>query len=66
MEHVRLIAKQKVVGSNYETQGAVPKWLREGSAKPRFVGSNPTRASSINLKFLLSKNRCAVSFDIRI
>jgi hypothetical protein len=26
-------------------KGAVPKWLRERSAKPRFGGSNPPRAS---------------------
>ena len=24
--------------------GAVPKWLRERSAKPRFAGSSPARA----------------------
>lgn len=32
--------------------GAVPKWLRERSAKPRFVGSNPTRASMTHLATL--------------
>ena len=56
-EFTEKIAKQKVVGSNPivrsiifsnwhdAEKGAVPKWLRERSAKPRFVGSNPTRAS---------------------
>jgi hypothetical protein len=28
-------------------EGAVPKWLRERSAKPLFVGSSPTRASNL-------------------
>ena len=27
------------------SNGAVPKWLRERSAKPLFDGSNPSRAS---------------------
>ena len=26
-------------------KGAVPKWLRERSAKPRFIGSSPIGAS---------------------
>ena len=29
-------------------QGDVPKWLRERSAKPPFIGSNPIVASSWN------------------
>jgi hypothetical protein len=28
--------------------GAVPKWLREQSAKLRFVGSIPTRTSTLS------------------
>jgi hypothetical protein len=30
-----------------QKQGAVPKWLRERSAKPLCVGSIPTRASKL-------------------
>ena len=33
-------------------KGTVPKWLRERSAKPLFVGSNPTCSSLKNLEFL--------------
>ncbi len=58
-EYIEQIAKQKVEGSSpfarsivllnrsdgHDGEGAVPKRLRERSAKPRFVGSNPTRAS---------------------
>lgn len=31
---------------NSLSQGVVPKWLREGSAKPSFSGSNPLDAST--------------------
>ncbi len=67
----RLLAKQKVVGSNpivrsrnipgtnltekRENGSGVaryPSGLREGFAKPRFVGSNPTRASMTHLATL--------------
>jgi hypothetical protein len=42
----RLLAKEKVVGSNpifrsIGINGDVAKWLRRGSAKPLFGGSNP-------------------------
>ncbi len=37
-----MLAKQKVEGS----KGRGTQVVREGSAKPRFVGSNPTRAST--------------------
>jgi len=33
--------------SDESEKGAVPKRLRERSAKPRFVGSSPTRASTL-------------------
>src|SRR2546425_7342544 len=36
-------------GYNPHSQGAVPKWLREQSAKLRCGGSNPPRASTPNL-----------------
>ncbi len=51
VEH--LLAKQEVEGSSpfarsifFKTRGRGTQVEREGSAKPRFVGSNPTRAST--------------------
>ncbi len=34
--------------------GGVPKWLRERSAKPRFLGSNPSAALKSRIKFMKS------------
>ncbi len=39
--------------------GAVPKWLRERSAKALCVGSNPTRTFSFRCSLILSaRARC--------
>ena len=40
-----LVANEKVAGSSPVSRffGAVPKWLREQSAKLLFAGSNPAR-----------------------
>ena len=50
---VRLLAKEKVVGSNPIARSVFSKWrrgqvVRQGSAKPLFRGSNPLDASKIN------------------
>ena len=37
------------VNYHYNVNGAVPKWLRERSAKPLFTGSNPVGASFLPL-----------------
>ena len=44
----RLLAKEEVASSNlvFRSSGDVAKWLRRGSAKPLFTGSNPVVASN--------------------
>ena len=39
----QMVLRGQLVSSTFA--GAVPKWLREGSAKPSFSGSNPLGAS---------------------
>ncbi len=45
VEH--LLAKERVASSNlvFRSRGDVAKWIRRGSAKPLFTGSNPVVAS---------------------
>jgi hypothetical protein len=65
VEH--LLAKERVASSNLVfrsikiSRGDVAKWLRRGSAKPLFTGSNPVVASK---PFLASVDSSMTFFPV--
>jgi 23S rRNA (cytidine1920-2'-O)/16S rRNA (cytidine1409-2'-O)-methyltransferase len=54
--HLREVTAWNTMTSQLSKDGAVPKWLRERSAKPRFIGSSPIGASKLSSSSCRDKN----------